>query len=145
VWEHFIRKRSDGLALTSNSKCNRAICKYCKKDIVALVARMKQHLNKCQLRTGKDDTVNLNESENSENMHTTTVASELDQSEEVPGRSTIKRCNLNIDFLVCKTSKKDKEKFDIQVAKFLFATNTAFNTVNHHEFKKLVELLHPGY
>jgi len=79
VWEHFIRKRSDELASTSNSKCNKAICKYCKKDIVALVARMKQHLNKCQLRTDKDDTVNLNESENSENVHITTVASELDQ------------------------------------------------------------------
>lgn len=66
-------------------------------------------------------------------------------NEEVPGRSTIKRCNSNIDFFVCKTSKQDKEKFDIQVAKFLFSTNTAFNTVNHSEFKKLVELLHPGY
>jgi len=43
VWQHFSRKRLDGLSSTSNLKCSRAICKYCKKDIVALVARMKDH------------------------------------------------------------------------------------------------------
>lgn len=81
VWQHFIRKRSDGLASTSNLKCNRgyrAISKYCKKDIVALVARMKDHLNKCQPRIDEDDMINLNESENMHNI--TTAVSELDQS-----------------------------------------------------------------
>jgi len=78
VWQYFILKRSDGLASTSNLKCNRAICKYCKNDIVALVARMKDHLNKCQPRIDEDDTINLNESENMHNI--TTAVSELDQS-----------------------------------------------------------------
>lgn len=77
VWQHFSRKRLDGLSSTSNLKCSRAICKYCKKDIVALVARMKDHLVKCQPRTDEDDTINLNESEN---MHITLAVSELDQS-----------------------------------------------------------------
>lgn len=61
VWRHFTRKRLDGS--TSNFKCNRAICKYCKKDIVALVERMKDHLIKCQTNTDEDNTINLTESE----------------------------------------------------------------------------------
>lgn len=75
VWQHFSRKRLDGLSSTSNLKCSRAICKYCKKDIVALVARMKDHLVKCQPRTDEDDTIN-----EPENMHLTLAVSELDQS-----------------------------------------------------------------
>lgn len=75
VWQHFNRKK---LASASNLKCDRAICKYCKKDIVALVERMKDHLIKCQQsRTEEDNTINLNESENSENMHTMLAVSEF--------------------------------------------------------------------
>lgn len=64
----------------------------------------------------------------------------------VPSSSTtLKRRNSSMNFFVCKTIKHDKEKFDIQVAKFIFSTNSAFNMVNHSEFIKLVEMLHPGY
>jgi len=39
----------------------------------------------------------------------------------------------------------NKKKFDIQIAKFIYATNSAFRHVEHSEFIKLINLLHPGY
>lgn len=53
VWQHFTRLSGNS---TSNLKSDRAVCKYCKKNIVALVARMKHHLISCQPNTDKDDT-----------------------------------------------------------------------------------------
>lgn len=44
-----------------------------------------------------------------------------------------------------KTSQTEKAALDEQVARFIFATNTAFSAVEHPEFIKLVELLRPGY
>lgn len=46
---------------------------------------------------------------------------------------------------VVRTSVANKKKFDIQVAKFIYATNSAFRHVEHPEFIKLINLLHPGY
>lgn len=80
VWQHFTRERLD-VNSTSHFKSDRAVCNYCKKDIVALVARMKNHLVKCQPNT--DNTAdnfgyldyglfNSNEYENGENMNNIT-------------------------------------------------------------------------
>lgn len=51
----------------------------------------------------------------------------------------------NLDSFLVRTSAVEKQKFDIQVARFIYATNCAFRTVDHPEFKKLLEILHPGY
>lgn len=46
---------------------------------------------------------------------------------------------------IVRTSIANKKKFDIQIAKFIYATNSAFRHVEHPEFIKLINLLHPGY
>lgn len=46
---------------------------------------------------------------------------------------------------IVRTSIANKKTFDIQIAKFIYATNTAFRHVEHPEFIKLINLLHPGY
>lgn len=51
----------------------------------------------------------------------------------------------NLDNFVVKTSAEESQKFDIQIAKYFFASNTPFNHIEHREFKNLCELLHPGY
>lgn len=50
-----------------------------------------------------------------------------------------------IKSFVIKTSATEKRKLDLQVAKFIYATNSPFKHVEHPEFKKLMEVLRPGY
>jgi len=45
---------------------------------------------------------------------------------------------------VTKTTKSEK-KFDEQIAKFIYATNSSFRIVEHEEFIHLIQLLQPGY
>lgn len=62
--------------------------------------------------------------------------------------STPKANNPNINTLnkfIVKTSKEEKEKYDEQCAKFIFATNSAFLLSDHPEFLKFCEMLRPGY
>lgn len=44
-----------------------------------------------------------------------------------------------------RTTEADKHNLDTQVARFIYATNTAFRAVEHKEFVKLVNMLRPGY
>lgn len=51
---------------------------------------------------------------------------------------------------VIKTSEKDRKSFDLQIAKYIYATNSSFTFTNstfveHKEFKKMIELIRPGY
>lgn len=46
---------------------------------------------------------------------------------------------------ITRTSIAAKKQFDVQIAKFIYATNSAFRHVEHPEFIKLINLLHPGY
>lgn len=62
-------------------------------------------------------------------------------------KAKAKRARLGGDitnFLV-RTTTEEAQKLDIQLAKYFFATNTAFNHVEHVEFKKLCAQLRPGY
>lgn len=55
---------------------------------------------------------------------------------------------LKIDDLssfVVKTSSNQKEVIDSQVAKYFYATNTSFRSVENPHFKKLMKILRPGY
>lgn len=44
-----------------------------------------------------------------------------------------------------KTNSTQKQLFDLQVAKYFYATNTPFLHAEHEEFKKLIAMLRPGY
>ena len=44
-----------------------------------------------------------------------------------------------------RTTCSEKEQIDLQMAKYISATNTPFSAVQNSEFKKLVQLLRPGY
>lgn len=50
-----------------------------------------------------------------------------------------------LDRFVFKTSAREKAELDEQVAKMVFATNSAFRIVDHPEFVKMIEMLRPGY
>lgn len=50
-----------------------------------------------------------------------------------------------LDSFVVRTSATQKAELDEQVAKMVYATNSAFRLVDHPEFVKMVEMLRPGY
>jgi hypothetical protein len=53
--------------------------------------------------------------------------------------------SLSINTFVIRTSGADRKKLDLQVARFIFATNTSFQAVEHAEFLKLITMLRPSY
>jgi len=48
-------------------------------------------------------------------------------------------------YFATKTTKSEKEVFDEQIAKFIYATNSSFRIVEHEEFIRLIQLLRHGY
>jgi hypothetical protein len=46
---------------------------------------------------------------------------------------------------VIRKSEANRRKLDVQVVRFIFATNTSFRAVEHAEFLKLITMLRPGY
>jgi hypothetical protein len=44
-----------------------------------------------------------------------------------------------------KTTKKHKTNLDLAVAKFFLGTNTVFSRADHKTFKRVIDLLRPGY
>lgn len=59
--------------------------------------------------------------------------------------STGSQISTSISKFVIRTSDKDKISFDVQIAKYIYATNSSFAFVEHKEFKKMIQLIRPGY
>lgn len=51
----------------------------------------------------------------------------------------------DLSSFVVKTSSSQKEVIDCHVAKYFYATNTSFRSVENNHFKKLMDILRPGY
>lgn len=51
----------------------------------------------------------------------------------------------NLDCFVIKTINLEKKNIDLQIAKFIYSTNSSFRLVKHKEFKKMIHLLRQGY
>ena len=134
IWFYFER-----LVVPGKTGC-RAKCKSCSKDMQGLVTRMKQHHQLCS-------------SEDTQDTQDTSVPpcitpasprpASIKRSASPPRSPHLKRQKL--DNFVVQTSAHDKAAFDIQVARYLYATNSAFSHTEHKEFIKLVNMLHPGY
>ena len=46
---------------------------------------------------------------------------------------------------VMQTSESEKDPKDMQIAKYLYGTNTPFSAVEHTELCKMMTMLRPGY
>ena len=136
----------------------RAKCKDCGFELQGLVARMKGHRAKCAGKPEPHEGTSSTVSESSQSTENTTAGSE--QAEAMLSTSSttdagteafnhpsgsISGKKRRLDNFVTKTSKVEKEAFDAQVAKFIYATNSSFRIVEHPEFVQLIEMLHPGY
>ena len=58
---------------------------------------------------------------------------------------SIQSKEISLDRFLIKTNKLQKKQLDLQVARYIYATNALFRAVEHEQFIKLVEMLCPGY
>ena len=107
-----------------------------------------------------DDNLNLNNSISSTTNSTLQLFSNevCETNKHIASTSTISSFSSSIikkdtpqtftnsigDFVI-QTTQIDKKKFDLQIAKFVYGTNTPFTHVEHPEFVKLINQLRPGY
>lgn len=135
----------------------RAKCTDCGFELQGLVARMKAHRAKCVGKSNEGITKNEGklESESLQSPGNATGISGSQQTTNVddnsanpgangPGPSRSVKIRL-MDTFMTKTTKSEKEVFDEQIAKFIYATNSSFRLVEHEEFIRMIQLLRPGY
>lgn len=147
IWEQFISIPQEHNAL----KTNRVRCRKCKAELVGLVKRMEAHFEKC--RNNRDANNDEDEDEVvlledagvprcSDSSSSTSVAAL--QSKSTSASSSVS-VNTSMKRFTISTSQEDKKKIDLQLSRYMFATNTPFNHVEHPQFLKLMEILRPGY
>ena len=123
--------------------------KNCWKEILRIVARIKQHYTDCTAaiylttdvsnypNTPMPDIVKLEERERA----TSPIILDPPTKSHNPIVSRME----SMDNLVMHTSGNEKPAIDLQIARFVCASNLPFSIVEHPEFFKLITMLRPGY
>ncbi|CAJ0964642.1 unnamed protein product, partial [Ranitomeya imitator] len=151
----------------------RAKCKRCNKEMQGLVARMRQHHEKCG---DEDDQRNTSEQAGSsgefmdsgnyppprspsscstvselsiQDSASLAAASSSDTHSHIPPSPKRKKKPLppgtTIDRFVIRTSRLEKELIDEKIAQFIYATNSSFRLTENPHFINMVQSLRPGY
>ena len=110
-----------------------AECKKCQATLSYRATRLKSHYEKC---------------ENSERAvkGIKREHSPFSEAESPPKkRSAPILRQMRVNSSVIRTSSDMKHSLDIQVARFFYACNIAFNVAEHPAFKNLISTLRPGY
>ncbi|XP_069586836.1 uncharacterized protein [Ranitomeya imitator] len=168
VWEYFNE------APSPISKAGmRAKCKRCNKEMQGLVARMRQHHEKCG---DEDDQRNTSEQAGSsgefmdsgnyapprspsscstvselsiQDSASLAAASSSDTHSHISPSPKRKKKPLppgtTIDRFVIRTSRLEKELIDEKIGQFIYATNSSFRLTENPHFINMVQSLRPGY
>ncbi|CAG9825826.1 unnamed protein product [Phaedon cochleariae] len=157
IWKYFDECNQQ------NPTNKKAVCKACGNKLQAMVSRMQKHKSKCKIDPEKTDTTiqDISGSDLEEEMPLAAIKRKITNSSqdgstrEEPQTSKIRKIfneaaiqksqRKTLNSFVMKTTANDKDRFDTQCARFIFATNLAFKFVEHPEFIKYSEMLHPGY
>ncbi|XP_053169546.1 double zinc ribbon and ankyrin repeat-containing protein 1 isoform X2 [Hemicordylus capensis] len=149
----------------------RAKCKHCNKEMQGLVARMRQHHEKCcdeddQRNTFEQagssgefmDSGNYPPSRSPSSCSTVSELSSQDSASLASSSDTHSHISLSpkrkkksfppgttIDKFVIKTSRLEKELIDEKIAQFVYATNSSFRLTEKPHFINMVQSLRPGY
>lgn len=136
----------------------KARCKKCKVEIQGIPERMRKHHRQCGSQEDDDISIVTEEVQQQDcgtaggsggNTSSTATSGTMKRNlpdpepEEMPP-AKLKKCS-SLDKFIVKTSAEYKESLDEQVARFIFATNSSFTTVEHPEFIKLMTMLRNGY
>ncbi|XP_060543270.1 uncharacterized protein LOC132710658 [Pantherophis guttatus] len=150
----------------------KANCKHCNKEMKGLVARMRQHHEKCcdeddQRNTFEQagssgefmDSGNYPPSRSSSFCSTVSELSIQDSASLASSSSdTQSHISLSpkrkkkpfppgttIDKFVIKTSRLEKELIDEKIAQFVYAMNSSFRLTENPHFINMAQSLRPGY
>ncbi|XP_073436454.1 uncharacterized protein [Dendrobates tinctorius] len=170
VWEYFNEAPSP-----IGKAGMRAKCKRCNKEMQGLVARMRQHHEKCG---DEDDQRNTSEQAGSSGEFmdsgnyppprspsscstvselsiqdsaslAAAAASSSDTHSHISPSPKRKKKPLppgtTIDRFVIRTSRLEKELIDEKIAQFIYATNSSFRLTENPHFINMVQSLRPGY
>ena len=138
IWIHYDR------VVVPNKHGAKATCKYCKKEMQGIAERLKSHLNQCPDKAGATE----------EHVSPPTCSLRLlptlsSEPVQLPGPTippAKKHKPLNdIRNFVRSTTASEKEALDLQIARFIYATNSPFILAENKEFLKLIEMFRPGY
>ena len=118
--------------------------------MTGIVARMRQHHCQCSMTSNNQDAENspaLVPSTSPGNPVQRKQASSPDHSHQDSPAKRQKQASRDssIKNFVVQTSATLQDQLDLQVTRFVYATNTAFTAVEHPEFVKMVQMLCPGY
>ena len=153
IWVHYER------LVTPGKSGSKATCKYCATQMMGIPERLKEHLKKCSAK-GTDTPAPSSAfklrslatasvpcpmpSEDCEILNEQCTPERDPALENTHPNKRKKTMNSMTNFIV-RTTANEKEAFDIQVARFIYATNSPFKLAENKEFLKLIEMLHPGY
>lgn len=158
----------------SKGKCEvkNVECSMCNKKVSAKPLRMKNHWEKCAKRKcQRQNVVNIDTetSDSDENLLPspkrliskskqssnaidsesvdidTTNETSLSSLSSATSSSVTRTVQQKIKHSVIITTKAEKEKLDVVIAKFFYSCNISFNTAENPHFKKMIETLRPGY
>lgn len=112
-------------------------CKHCSILVSAKAERIKSHLNKCSefKKTVKDIAITNDDDGNDDNA-SFSIGSNCAHSN---------RSQENLKNYIVSTSKPEKEKLDISIAKYFYSSNTAFLQAENPNFIDMITQLRPGY
>ncbi|XP_053102956.1 uncharacterized protein LOC128323583 [Hemicordylus capensis] len=166
VWQYF-----NEVPLPIGKAGMRAKCKHCNKEMQGLVARMRQHHEKCcdeddQRNTFEQagssgefmDSGNYPPSRSPSSCSTVSELSIQDSASLASSSDTHSHISLSpkrkkksfppgttIDKFVIKTSRLEKELIDEKIAQFVYAMNSSFRLTENPHFINMVQSLRPGY
>lgn len=132
VWNHFER-------LEAKNTGHKAQCRKCHVVMHAIVDRMKKHHEKC----GEQPAV-TSDADGESNEDIIMIPATATATASTSGPPPTKRKRSMKDFVVT-TSRSMKGELDLAVANMIYATNSSFRLVEHPTFKKMLDLLRPGY
>ncbi|KAJ8044922.1 hypothetical protein HOLleu_07813 [Holothuria leucospilota] len=122
-----------------------AKCRKCKAEVSAKTKRLKVHMTKCPALFKVTDSTGSDIEETRENNEGTSAVT--DPEPPRPEQPPPKKAKLQQPVLTfgVKTDAKTKDKLDEQIAKMFYACNIPFVIVSHPEFRKMIDMLRPGY
>ncbi|XP_047130655.2 uncharacterized protein LOC124810222 [Hydra vulgaris] len=120
----------------------RAVCNACRKEMEGQIQRMHEHIKKCKQSQLHEIMESIEDQQLLEGNSPSTSQQQMKRSQP---DSTSADKYLKIDKFFTQTRLKEKDLFDLQLGRFIYSTNSSFRTVEHKEFKKFINMLHPGY
>lgn len=160
VWQHFNR-----LPIQIGKTGVRTTCKICGMEMQGIVQRMLKHREKCRGNEGGVEVV-VDDVDQDQDAHGAAVVdpvpgpapvpqvqpvqpvpAALNQGQHPPGQppAKVRKVQGTLTQNIIRTTPDMKVELDKSVSRMIYATNSAFRTVEHGTFKDMIDKLRPGY